>query len=121
MARRTKTSPPSSWCSLPSRGSGSTCRHRILTMREQAPSSSSARRSPGSEESTQDASDLFWSAHIDGGVVDDERSLVLVILSADELQRDLLPGTGAQREAVPCVPSVGVEVGICVQRGRHLA
>jgi hypothetical protein len=61
------------------------------------------------------------SAHADRGVVENERGLLLVILSASELQRDLLPGVRAQREAVPGVPGVGVEVGVGVQGRQDLA
>ena len=41
--------------------------------------------------------------------------------AAGELQRDRLPGVGAQREGVLGVPGVVVEVGVGVQGGQHRA
>src|SRR5215467_8664081 len=64
---------------------------------------------------------VWRSAHVDRRVVEDERGLQLVVLGAGELQRDLLPGVAAQREAVLGVPGVVVEVGVGVQRGQHRA
>src|SRR6267154_2153880 len=60
-------------------------------------------------------------AHVDRGVVDDERGLQFVVFAAGELQRDGLPGVGAQREARLGVSGVVVEVGVGVQRGQYCA
>src|SRR5690348_11621296 len=71
--------------------------------------SSSGRLAPGRRRLS---ASVWGSAHVDRRVVEDERGLQLVVLGAGELQRDLLPGVAAQREAVLGVPGVVVEVGV---------
>src|SRR5712691_2450358 len=66
-----------------------------------------------------DAAWVRWLAGVDGGVVDDEGCLEFEVLASGELERDLLPGVGAQREGVLGVTGEVVEVGVRVQGGQH--
>src|SRR6185437_13327279 len=52
------------------------------------------------------------------GVVDYERCLEFEILGAGEFQRDLLPGVGAEREAVLGVAGEMIKVRVGVQGGQ---